>query len=84
MTSNLKEDSEILHLKRLLLQASDWFGPGKQYEGLFPMFSSRDYEYLGRSNVLFNDNTKALVDVGARDRYYSWIGEFWQISKLSK
>ena len=75
MTSNFKEDYEIDNLKRMLLQASDWFGPGKPYVKDFPMFRSNDYQYLGRANVLFNDNTKALVDVGARDRYYTWIGE---------
>lgn len=75
MTSNFKEDYEIENLKRMLLQASDWFGPGKTYVKDFPMFSSLDYQYLGRDNVLFNDNTKSLVDVGARDRYYTWIDD---------
>ena len=77
MTSNLKEDDEILRLKRLLLQASDWFGTGKEYVSMFPMFDSTNYDYLfyERSNVLFNDNTRALVDVGAKDRYYTWIGK---------
>ena len=67
----------------MLLQASNWFGVGKQFENEFPMFKSDDYNYLGRQNVLFNDATKALVDVGARDRYYTWIGRYFVVCMIS-
>ena len=86
MTSFFKDDSEVINIKQMLLQASNWFGAGKQFVNEFPMFSSDDYNYLGRQNVLFNDATKALVDVGARDRYYTWIGRYFPaifISPLS-
>jgi len=74
MTSGLKADKVVAKLKEFLLQSSDWFGYNGPYKNDFSLFESSAYEYLERKNVLFNDATKSLVDVGERDRYYTWIG----------
>ncbi|KAH3788478.1 hypothetical protein DPMN_166622 [Dreissena polymorpha] len=73
MTSGLKSDAYITAYKEFLLQASTWFGVRGAYKAQFSLFTSASVEYLDRKNVLFNDNTKMLVDVNDRDRYYTWI-----------
>ena len=75
MTSSMKDDETVMALKQLFLQASDWFGPNKPYENIFKIFSSENYNYLNRKDLMFNDATKSLVDVGTRDRYYTWVGK---------
>lgn len=76
MTSNMKSDIEVMKYRKFLVQMSDWFGPGKPYENNFPIFSSAPWLYLERRNLMFNDATKELVEIGAdRDRYYTWVGE---------
>ncbi|KAL4231745.1 negative regulation of tumor necrosis factor (ligand) superfamily member 11 production [Mactra antiquata] len=74
MTSNMKSDIEVMKYRQFLIQMSDWFGPNKPYEDRFSIFSSRAWLYLERRNLLFNDATKELVEIGPdRDRYYTWV-----------
>lgn len=77
MTSSLKTKTEIDVYKNFLLQAAQWFGPGGTYVNQFSMFSSAGpWAYFDRKNLLFTDSTQTLVDVGEKNTYYSWVGEF--------
>ena len=76
MTSGMKTDDVITLYKNFVLQLDAWFNTNGAYKNEFELFSSMDYEYMGRNNLMFNDATKSLVDVGDRDRYYLWVGEY--------
>ena len=48
-------------------------GASGDYKDIIKLFESEKY---GRMNLMFTDDTLNLVDVGARDTYYSWAGEY--------
>lgn len=76
MTSSMTDDATIAKYKAFLLQAVEWFGPRKPYEKTFAIFGSNiDTLDKNRRNLMFNDNTQKLVDVGSKDRYYTWVGD---------
>ncbi|KAK3593059.1 hypothetical protein CHS0354_007848 [Potamilus streckersoni] len=74
MTSSMKNAATIASYKSFLKQLVEWFAAGKPYTNTFSIFSSTSYSYLKRSNLLFSDATKMLIDVRDRDTYYSWTG----------
>ena len=79
MTSALKTLDVREAYKKFLLQASEWFGEGKPYSNSFPMFTSDKWitsTSNDQRNLLFTDTTKKLVDVGDKDTYYKWVGEY--------
>ena len=51
------------------------FGTEGDHKDIFELFELMKY---GRANLLFTDATKELKDVGSRDSYYTWVGE-WRI-----
>ncbi|XP_052772422.1 melanotransferrin-like [Mya arenaria] len=84
MTTGLKSDAVVKKLKEFLIQTSDWFGFDGPYKANFSMFTSTSVDYLERKNVMFNDATKMLVDVGSeRDRYYTWINDEFRSNLLN-
>ena len=79
MTSALKTLDVREAYKKFLLQASEWFGEGKPDSNSFPMFTSDKWitsTSNDQRNLLFTDTTKKLVDVGDKDTYYKWVGEY--------
>ncbi|XP_021352485.1 melanotransferrin-like isoform X1 [Mizuhopecten yessoensis] len=85
MTSSLKQDAEVTAYKTFLLQAASWFGPNGQYSSRFRMFSSLDWDYFGRRDLMFSDVTEGLIDVGVNNTYYKWVDpEFYRkVSSLN-
>ena len=57
--------------KDLLLKASMDYGVNQTNSSMFQLFNSSKY---GGSDLLFEDSTKKLVDVGDRNSYEKWLG----------
>lgn len=88
MTSSMKDDATVKKYKNMLHQAVRWFGHQGTHTSNpynFTMFTSGNIvengEKFTQRNVLFNDATRNLTDVGTRDRYYTWIGKVVEETK---
>ena len=73
VTSEVRVVTVQADYKELLELLSYDFGAGGASTDIFELFSSANY---GEYDVLFSDETKQLVDVGERDNYFSWVGEY--------
>uniref|UniRef100_A0A8D2JA84 Melanotransferrin n=1 Tax=Varanus komodoensis TaxID=61221 RepID=A0A8D2JA84_VARKO len=64
-------DSSALAVYGLLDKAQDFFGDDNNTYG-FKMFSSTDFE---GQDLIFKDSTTAIVPVGERTTFKSWLGQ---------
>ena len=72
MTSAIRDAELRADYKMLLDLLSRDFGEEGVHKDIFELFTSVNF---GRANLMFTDATKELKDVGARDSYYTWVGE---------
>lgn len=77
MTSAFRSIDIRTAYKELLALLSYDFGDAGVFKDIMELFSSAKY---GDRNLMFTDTTYQLVDVGDRDSYYSWVGEYLGIS----
>ena len=73
MTSAFRSPDIRQAYKDLLTLISYDFGDSGKSKDIMELFSSSKY---GDYNLMFTDTTSQLVDVGSRDSYYSWVGEY--------
>ncbi|XP_063162268.1 melanotransferrin [Candoia aspera] len=80
-------DTNALVVYGLLDKAQDFFGKDNTTNG-FKMFSSADFQ---KQDLIFKDSTVAIVPVGERRTFKSWLGqpfldslEGWEFSQCSR